>query len=66
MRKQIIIGGLTGFSLTVLALTTGLFKPTVKLVALSSLGIMPVSIIVSENIHRKANQKVSLPRENLG
>ena len=58
MRKQIIIGGLTGFSLTVLALTTGLLKPTVKLVVLSSLGIIPVSIIVSENIHRKANQKV--------
>ncbi|NES20670.1 MAG: hypothetical protein F6K41_17495 [Symploca sp. SIO3E6] len=58
MRKQIIIGGLTGFSLTVLALTTGLLKPTIKLVALSSLGIIPVSIIVSENIHRHANQKV--------
>ena len=58
MRKQIIIGGLTGFSLTVLALTTGLLKPTIKLVALSSLGIIPVGIIVSENIHRKANQKV--------
>ncbi|NES19627.1 MAG: hypothetical protein F6K41_12030 [Symploca sp. SIO3E6] len=58
MRKQIIIGGLTGFSLTVLALTTGLLKPTVKLVALSSLGIIPVSIAVSESIHRKANRKV--------
>ncbi|NEP63224.1 MAG: hypothetical protein F6K31_41015 [Symploca sp. SIO2G7] len=58
MRRKIIIGGLTGFSLTVLALTTGLLKPTIKLVALSSLGIIPVSIIVSENIHRKANQKV--------
>jgi len=55
---MIIIGGLTGFSLTVLALTTGLLKPTIKLVALSSLGIIPISIIVSENIHRQANRKV--------
>ncbi|NET62203.1 MAG: hypothetical protein F6K47_40675, partial [Symploca sp. SIO2E6] len=66
MRKQIIIGGLTGFSLTVLALTIGLFKPTIKLVALSSLGIIPVSIIVSENIHRKANQKVLSLEKALG
>ncbi|NEP56585.1 MAG: hypothetical protein F6K31_06115, partial [Symploca sp. SIO2G7] len=66
MRKQIIIGGLTGFSLTVLALTTGLLKPTVKLVVLSSLGIIPVSIIVSENIHRKANQKVLSLEKALG
>ncbi|NEQ64905.1 MAG: hypothetical protein F6K21_05265 [Symploca sp. SIO2D2] len=66
MRKQIIIGGLTGFSLTVLALTTGLLKPTIKLVALSSLGIIPVSIIVSENIHRKANQKVLSLEKALG
>ena len=66
MRKQIIIGGLTGFSLTVLALTTGLLKPTIKLVALSSLGIIPVSIIISENIHRKANQKVLSLEKTLG
>ncbi|NER24665.1 MAG: hypothetical protein F6J96_28985 [Symploca sp. SIO1C2] len=66
MRKQIIIGGLAGFSLTVLALTTGLLKPTIKLVALSSLGIIPVSIIVSENIHRKANQKVLSLEKALG
>ena len=66
MRKQIIIGGLTGLSLTVLALTTGLLKPTIKLVALSSLGIIPVSIIVSENIHRKANQKVLSLEKTLG
>ncbi|NEP63464.1 MAG: hypothetical protein F6K31_42295 [Symploca sp. SIO2G7] len=66
MRKQIIIGGLAGFSLTVLALTTGLLKPTIKLVALSSLGIIPVSIIASENIHRKANQKVLSLEKTLG
>ena len=58
MRKQIIIGGSTAFGISALLLATGLLKPTVKLVALSSLGIIPVSIIVSENIHRKANQKV--------
>ncbi|NER99405.1 MAG: hypothetical protein F6J86_37250, partial [Symploca sp. SIO1B1] len=66
MRKQIIIGGLTGFSLTILALTTGLLKPTIKLVALSSLGVIPISIIVSENIHRKANQKVLSLEKTLG
>ncbi|NER46967.1 MAG: hypothetical protein F6J92_09755 [Symploca sp. SIO1A3] len=66
MRKQIIIGGSTAFGISALLLATGLFKPTVKLVALSSLGIIPVSIIVSENIHRKANQKVLSLEKTLG
>ena len=58
MRKQIIIGGTTAFGLGIFLLATGLLKPTIKLVALSSLGIIPVSIIVSENIHRQANLQV--------
>ncbi|NER45980.1 MAG: hypothetical protein F6J92_04690 [Symploca sp. SIO1A3] len=66
MRKQIIIGGSTAFGISALLLATGLLKPTVKLVALSSLGIIPVSIIVSENIHRKANQKVLSLEKALG
>ncbi|NES00806.1 MAG: hypothetical protein F6J86_44725, partial [Symploca sp. SIO1B1] len=66
MRKQLIIGGLTGFSLTVLALKTGLLKPTIKLVALSSLGAIPVTVISSEFIHRKANQKVKQLDNKLG
>ncbi|NER99847.1 MAG: hypothetical protein F6J86_39595, partial [Symploca sp. SIO1B1] len=66
MRKQIIIGGSTAFGISALLLVTGLLKPTVKLVALSSLGIIPVSIIVSENIHRKANQKVLSLEKALG
>ncbi|NER95479.1 MAG: hypothetical protein F6J86_16840, partial [Symploca sp. SIO1B1] len=66
MRKQIIIGGSTAFGISALLLATGLLKPTVKLVALSSLGIIPVSIIVSENIHRKANQKVLQLEKTLG
>ncbi|NES19800.1 MAG: hypothetical protein F6K41_12940 [Symploca sp. SIO3E6] len=58
MRKQIIIGGSAAFGISALLVATGLLKPTVKLVALSSLGIIPVSIAVSESIHRKANRKV--------
>ena len=66
MRKQIIIGGSTAFGISALLIATGLLKPTIKLVALSSLGIIPVSIIVSENIHRKANQKVLQLEKTLG
>ncbi|NES24386.1 MAG: hypothetical protein F6K41_37130, partial [Symploca sp. SIO3E6] len=66
MRKKIIIGGATAFGLGTLLFTTGLLKPTVKLVALSSLGVIPISIIVSENIHRKANQKVLSLEKTLG
>ncbi|NEQ65525.1 MAG: hypothetical protein F6K21_08500 [Symploca sp. SIO2D2] len=66
MRKQLIIGGLTGFSLTVLALKTGLLKPTIKLVALSSLGAIPVTVISSEFIHRKANHQVKQLDNKLG
>lgn len=66
MRKQIIIGGITAFGLGTFLLTTGVLKPTVKLVVLSSLGVIPISIIASENIHRKANQKVLTLEKTLG
>ena len=66
MRKTIILGGTTAFGLTSLLIATGLLKPTVKLVALSSLGVIPISIIVSENIHRKANGKVRDLEKTLG
>ncbi|NER53112.1 MAG: hypothetical protein F6J92_42060, partial [Symploca sp. SIO1A3] len=43
-----------------------LLKATNLIVGLSSPGIIPVSIIVSENIHRKANQKVLSLEKALG
>ncbi|NET62452.1 MAG: hypothetical protein F6K47_42045, partial [Symploca sp. SIO2E6] len=66
MRKTIILGGTTAFGLGALLLATGLLKPTVKLVALSSLGVIPISIIISENIHGQANQKVLSLEKVLG
>ena len=59
------IGGLGFGAIVSLALTTGAFKPTVKVVALSTLVSVPVIGVANEIIQSQADKKIKVVQDKL-